>query len=91
MSKFLCQTQEVYRVSNVNEVEKLHTELKEDKRFDLKKFEYSHKEIKSKGEVIEEYELVKATLVFNNEKEPTCSVDIIFNIEQGAFPDPIED
>lgn len=85
--KYLCQVVETIRVSNVNEVEKLHTELKEDKRFELKKFEYAHKEVKSKNEVIDEYELVKATLVFNNEKEPSCSVNIDFDVEQGYFPE----
>ena len=89
MSKYLCQVVETIRVSNVNEVEKLHTELKEDNRFELKKFEYAHKEVKSKGEVIDEYELVKATLIFNNEKEPDCSVDVDFKIDQGFFPDPV--
>lgn len=82
---------ETIRVPNVDEVEKLHTSLKEDNRFDLKKFEYTHKEVKAKGEVIDEYELVKATLVFNNEKEPTGSVDIDFKINEGFFPEVIED
>ena len=62
---YLTQIVETIRVPNVNDVEALHTELKNDNRFELKKFEYQHKEIKQKGEVIEEYELVKATLCFN--------------------------
>ena len=85
--KYLISVVETIRVANVNEVEKLHTVLKEDKRFELKKFEYSHKEVKSKGEVIDEYELVKATLIFNNEKEPSCSVKIDYNVEEGFFPE----
>lgn len=89
--KYLISVIETIRVANVNEVEKLHTELKEDKRFELKKFEYAHKEVKSKGEVIDEYELVKATLVFNNEKEPSCSVNVDFKIEEGFFPEPIKE
>lgn len=88
MSKYLCQVMETIRVANVNEVEKLHTELREDSRFELKKFEYTHKEVKQKGEVIDEYELVKATLVFNNEREPDRTVDVEFNIEDGFFPEP---
>lgn len=88
--KYLCQVVETIRVSNVNEVEKLHTELKEDRRFELKKFEYAHKEVKSKGEVIDEYELVKATLVFNSEREPNASVEISFDINEGFFPDPLK-
>ena len=85
--KYLVSVVETIRVANVNEVEKLHTALKEDKRFELKKFEYSHKEVKSKGEVIDEYELVKATLVFNNEREPSCLVKIDYNVEEGFFPE----
>ena len=41
------------RVPNVNEVEKLHTKMKNDNRFELKKFEYQHKEIKEKKEGVE--------------------------------------
>lgn len=74
------------RVPNVNEVEKLHTKMKNDNRFELKKFEYQHKEIKEKKEVVEEYELVKATLLFNAEKEPTHYVDVQFTLEEGVFP-----
>jgi len=87
MSKYLTSVIETIRVSSVPEVEKLHTALKEDHRFELKKFEYSHKQVKSKGEVVDEYELVKATLVFNNEKEPDRTVDIEFKIDEGIFPE----
>ena len=87
---YITQVVETIRVPNVNEVEKLHKELKDDKRFELKKFEYSHKDVKQKGEIIDEYELVKATLVFNLEKEPTSSIDIEFTVEDGFFPSPIE-
>ena len=84
---YITQVVENIRVPNVNEVEKLHTQLKNDKRFELKKFEYQHKEVKQKGEVIDEYELVKATMVFNNEKEPTYTVKINFDTEEGIFPE----
>lgn len=80
MSRFLISVIETIRVNNVEEVEQLHTELKEDNRFDLKKFEYTHKEVKSKGEIIDEYELVKATLVFNSEKEPINEVTLDIQI-----------
>lgn len=74
------------RVPNVAEVEKLHTMLKNDSRFTLKKFEYQHKEIKEKKEVVEEYELVKATLVFNDEKLPLSFVTIDYDVDNGNFP-----
>ena len=87
---YLISVVETIRVPNVAEVEALHTSLKQDNRFELKKFEYTHKEVKSKGEVIDEYELVKATLVFNNEKEPNGSVEVDFKINEGFFPEPID-
>ena len=83
---YVTQVVEVIRVPNVSEVEKLHAKLKDDKRFELKKFEYQHKDVKQKKEIIDEYELVKATLVFNVEKEPTHYVDIQFSLEEGYFP-----
>ena len=85
---YITQIIESIRVPNVTEVEKLHTSLKEDKRFDLKKFEYTHKEVKQKGEIIDEYELVKATLFFNLEKNPISHVKMNFEIEDGYFPEP---
>lgn len=83
---YVISVVETIRVPRVEEVEKLHTSLKNDNRFTLKKFEYQHKEVKAKGEIIDEYELVKATLIFNNEKEPDSYVDIDFNIDNGFFP-----
>lgn len=81
---YIVSVVQTLRVPNVKEVEKLHTQMRDDNKFELKKFEYTHKEVKQKGEVIDEYELVKATLVFNNEKEPENHVSI--NIETSAFP-----
>lgn len=78
---YLIQVVENIRVPDVAAVEALHKQLKDDSRFVLKKFEYSHKEVKAKGEVIDEYELVKATLVFNEEKEPNLDVQVDFIIE----------
>ena len=86
---YITQVVETIRVPNVNEVEKLHKELKDDSRFELKKFEYQHKEVKQKGEVVDEYELVKATLIFNAEKEPNSYVQINFKIDAGFFPEPV--
>lgn len=88
---YLTQVVEVIRVPNVSEVEKLHASLKNDNRFVLKKFEYQHKEIKEKKEVVEEYELVKATLIFNDEKAPTNYVGVDYILEEGFFPMAEED
>ena len=81
MKGYLISVVGTIRVSTVEEVEELHTELKNDNRFELKKFEYAHKDVKSKGEIIDSYELAKATLVFNNEKEPDTFVDMNFKCD----------
>ena len=81
---YVVSVVETLRVPNVKEVEKLHTQMRDDNKFELKKFEYQHKEVKQKGEVIDEYELVKATLVIKNEKEPENHVSI--NIDTSLFP-----
>ena len=52
---YVTQIIQSIRVPNVNEVEKLHAQLKNDRRFELKKFEYQHKEIKEKKEVVDEF------------------------------------
>lgn len=70
MERYLIKAVDVYRVPNVDAVEELHEELLNDKNFFLAAFSYKHKEIKAKGEVIEEYELVTATKIFADEKEP---------------------
>ena len=52
----LINSVDTYRVSSVEEVEQLHQELKENGNFDLVSFSYKTKQIKSKGEVIDEYQ-----------------------------------
>ena len=87
MSKYLVSTTETYRVDTESEATRAIEEAKQDGSYVLGKYTSEHKERKSKGEVIDEYELVKATLVFNNEKEPSCSVKIDFKVEDGVFPE----
>lgn len=80
--RYLIEVTEKIRVGTVAEVEKLHSELKQDGMFTLKKFEYTHKEIKEKGEVVEEYELVKVTKVFNVEKTPDSEITVEYSKER---------
>ena len=89
MSKYLCQTQEIYRVSSEAEAAKLIEEAKTDKQFTLLKSSTEYKTVKSKGEVVDEY--WKTTLVkyFTDLKEPECQVEISYKSEPGFFPDPI--
>lgn len=90
MSRYLCQTQEIYRVNSEAEAASLIEEAKSDKRFTLLKSSTEYKTVKSKGEIIDEY--WKTTLVkyFTDLKEPDCSVEVSYKIEDGYFPDPVE-
>lgn len=89
MGKYLCQTQEIYRVGSESEAARLIEEAKSDRRFTLLKSSTEYKTVKSKGEIIDEY--WKTTLVkhFTDLKEPDCSVDVDYTVNDGYFPDPV--
>lgn len=78
--KYLINTVDTYRVSTVSEVERLHEELKNDSSFELVSFSYKTKQIKSKGEVIDEYQLVQAKKVFTDEKNPTEEINVYYEV-----------
>ena len=68
--RYLLKAVDTYRAPDENAVEVLHEELLNDPSFDLVGFSYKVKQIKAKGEVIEEYMVVQATKVFTSEKDP---------------------
>ncbi len=70
MSRYLLKAVDTYRVATVDDVETLHQELLDDPMFDLTAFSYKTKYIKQKGEIVDEYQVVSATKIFTDEKEP---------------------
>lgn len=68
--KYLLKAVDTYRVPTIADVEALHEQLLDDPTFDLTAFSYKTKQIKAKGDVIEEYQVVIATKIFTNEKDP---------------------
>ena len=80
MAKYLLNDVTTYRVTTVEDVENLHEELLNDNTFELTAFSYTTKYIKVKGEVVEEYQVVKAKKVFNNEKEPDTDVEVKYEV-----------
>ena len=80
MAKYLINDVTTYRVATVADVEALHEELLNDGAFELTAFSYTTKYIKVKGEVVEEYQVVKAKKVFNNEKEPDTNVEVKYEV-----------
>ena len=55
MVKYLINDTTTYRVSTIEDVEALHEELKNDPTFELGSFSYKTKQVKAKGEIIDEY------------------------------------
>lgn len=80
--KHLIKVTNVYRVPTVNAALELREELSNMKYGELNSFSYTTKPIKEKGEVVDEYQLVKATIVFNNEKDPDSTVDASYDIDE---------
>lgn len=60
----------VYRVPTVEDALRLRKWLEKTCVGELTSFTYTTKYIKQKGEIIEEYQLVKATITIDNEKDP---------------------
>ena len=75
---YLLKAVDTYRVPTVADVEKLHDELLADGTFDLTAFSYKTKYIKAQGEIVEEYQVVTATKIFNEEKNPERTVNVFY-------------
>lgn len=78
--KYLINSTDVYRVATVEDAERLHEELKNDNNFTLASFGYKTKYIKQKGEIIDEYQLVTAKKIFNEEKEPYTTIEVRYEV-----------
>lgn len=89
MSKYLISTCETYRVNSENEAAKLIEAAKNDNKFLLAKYTSDYKEVKSKGEVIDSFYKITLTKSFTDLKEPDCSVDVDYTVNEGYFPDPV--
>lgn len=76
MTRYLLKSQNVYKVDTVEDALKLREELESCKYGELISFTYNTKYIKQKGEIIGEYQIVKATMQFNDEKEPESMIKV---------------
>jgi len=80
MSNYLIKTTNVYRVPTVDDALKLREELEAIDCGELINFAYTTKYIKEKGQIVEEYQLVKATISFTPEKDPEQKVDASYEV-----------
>lgn len=77
MIKYLLDTTVTYKVSTIEDVKKVHAEMQSNPNYSLVAFSYKTKEVKEKGEVVDEYQVITAKLVINSEKEPeNANIDI---------------
>lgn len=84
MIKYLISTTEKYRMNNEEEALKFIEESKNDNRYILSRYSSQKKEIKQKGEVIDEYVVVTLTKLFNAEKEPEDRIEVDYS-KESAF------
>lgn len=73
-----------YRVPTVEDALRLRKYLEKEEEGELTSFAYKTKYIKAKGEIIEEYQLVTATITYDEEKEPlgVMPIRIVENYEE---------
>lgn len=67
---YTLKTVTTYRVPTVADALELRKHLERTVLGELTAFSYTTKYIKQKGQIVEEYQLVKATIEIDNEKEP---------------------
>jgi hypothetical protein len=80
MSKYLIQTTEIYRADSEIEAQEIIGAAKAAAEYTLTKYSNEKKEVKAKGEVIDEYHKVQLTKVFTDIKEPDVQADVIYEI-----------
>ena len=81
MQKYLINNVLTFRVPTVEDALKLREELQNTEYAELVNFSYTNKYIKAKGEIVEEYQLVKAKLEFNAEKDPEQHILVSYEME----------
>lgn len=73
---YLIKVTNTYRVPNEEAALTLREELDHDTCGELTAFSYTQKQVKAKGEIVDEYLVCKATIEFNKEKEPSAKVTV---------------
>lgn len=79
--RYLIQTVETYRADTEAEAQGIITEAKEAEEYTLTKQVSEKKEVKAKGEVVDEYYKVTLTKVFTDIKEPDAVASVIYEVE----------
>lgn len=78
---YLINTVLTYRVPSVTDALNLRASLEKELPGEISSFTYATKYVKEKGEIIEEYQLVKVKVLFNLEKEPESPIACRFEVD----------
>ena len=79
--RYLIQTVETYRADSEVEAQAIITEAKAAGEYTLTKYASEKKEVKAKGEIIDEFYKVTLTKVFTDLKEPDTVASVIYEVE----------
>lgn len=80
MSKYLIQTTEVYRADSEIEAQEIIGAAKAAAEYTLTKYSSEKKEVKVKGEVIDEFYKITLAKTFTDIKDPEVQVDVIYEV-----------
>ena len=80
MSVYLCSTVETYRADYEHEADGLINMARESNLYDLKKSNVQKKEIKAKGEIVDEFFLVSLTKNIQDPKNPEVNVKLNYEV-----------
>lgn len=80
MSRYLIQTTEIYRADSEVEAQEIIGAAKAAAEYTLTKYSSEKKEVKAKGEVVDEYYKISLTKAFTDIKEPEVQVDVIYEV-----------
>ena len=67
---YTLKTTNIYRVPTVEDALALRKHLERECIGELTSFSYKTKYVKAKGDIVDEYQVVTATITIDNEKEP---------------------
>ena len=74
---YTLKTTNVYRVPTVEDALRLRKQLERDSVGELTSFSYKTKYVKAKGDIIDEYQVVTATFMIDDEKDPEGVMTVI--------------
>lgn len=79
--RYLIQTTEIYRADSEAEAQAIIDEAKNATEYTLTKYSSEQKEVKAKGEVIDEYFKISLTKVFTDIKDPIGRTNVIYEVD----------